>query len=85
MDYKTNMAHSNNNFGSTQDNSATTTTACPVPQACGSRLPCGVCLITNQKCPLFTTAPNITWTSSSANDGLYQPQTGPTARSEHNG
>lgn len=42
-------------------------TGCPVAQVCGSRLPCGVCLITNQKCPLTLPAyPTITWTS--AND-----------------
>lgn len=41
------------------------TTGCPVAQVCGSRLPCGVCLITNQKCPLTMPAyPSITWTSS---------------------
>lgn len=39
-------------------------TGCPVAQVCGSRLPCGVCLITNQKCPLTMPAyPIITWTS----------------------
>lgn len=43
------------------------TTGCPVAQVCGSRLPCGVCLITNQKCPLTMPAyPTITW--ASAND-----------------
>lgn len=50
-------------------------TACPVPQACGSRLPCGLCLITNQRCPMMPYQPIITWTSS---DGLYNPQNGPT-------
>lgn len=54
-------------------------TACPVPQACGSRLPCGVCLITNQKCPLMPCAPSITWTNS---DGLYNPQFGPTCTTQ---
>ncbi len=40
-------------------------TGCPVAQVCGSRLPCGVCLITNQKCPLsMPTYPTITITST---------------------
>ena len=57
-------------------------TACPVPQACGSRLPCGVCLITNQRCPLMPCAPSITWTSG---DGLCNPQTGPTCTTQSSG
>lgn len=40
------------------------TTACPVPQTCGSRLPCGLCLITNQRCPMMPCQPNIVWTSN---------------------
>lgn len=42
----------------------TSSTACPVPQACGSRLPCGLCLITNQRCPMMPCQPNITWTNN---------------------
>ena len=40
------------------------TTACPVPQACGSRLPCGLCLITNQRCSMMPWRPSITWTNN---------------------
>ena len=47
------------------------TTACPVPQACGSRLPCGLCLITNQRCPMMPCAtPIITWTSQSQTQSI---------------
>lgn len=60
----------------------TSTTACPVPQACGSRLPCGVCLITNQRCPLMPCAPSITWTSS---DVPYSHQFDPTCTSQSTG
>lgn len=56
-----------------------TSTACPVPQACGSRLPCGVCLITNQRCPLMPCTPSITWTSS---DGAYIPRFDPTCTAQ---
>ena len=46
------------------------TTACPIPQACGSRLPCGLCLITNQRCPMLPCQPNITWTSQSQSQSI---------------
>lgn len=65
----------NYNFGSAKDNTATAATAYPSYSICGSRLPCGLCLITNQRCPMIACGPNIVWTSA---DGLYQPQTGPT-------
>lgn len=28
---------------------------------CGSRLPCGLCMITNSPCPYITYKPEITW------------------------
>lgn len=57
----------NDQLNSVNTISQTANTACPVAKVCGSRLPCGVCLITNQKCPLTMPAyPTITWTS--AND-----------------
>lgn len=61
---------------------STTTTAYPSYSVCGSRLPCGLCLITNQRCPMLPCGPNITWTSG---DGLYQPQTGPTVTAHNSG
>ena len=52
---------------------ATSTTTCPVPQACGSRLPCGLCLITNQRCPMLPCQPNIVWTSTNGNTTGQEP------------
>lgn len=65
----------NYNFAGTKNNVTSSTTAYPSYSTCGSRLPCGLCLITNQRCPMMACGPNITWTSG---DGLYQPQNGPT-------
>lgn len=81
MNDQSNTVSSAYNFGSDRNNCVTSdhTTACPVPQACGSRLPCGVCLITNQRCPLMPCAPSITWTSG---DGLNSPQFGPTCTAQ---
>lgn len=62
--------------------SSTTTTAYPSYSTCGSRLPCGLCLITNQRCPMMACGPNITWTSG---DGLYQPQNGPAVTAQNSG
>ena len=49
------------------------TTACPIPQACGSRLPCGLCLITNQRCPMLPCQPSIVWTSTNGNTIGQEP------------
>ena len=35
-----------------------------VADNCGSRLPCGLCLITNSPCPYSNTT--VTWTSSNS-------------------
>ena len=51
----------------------TTSTACPVPQACGSRLPCGLCLITNQRCSMMPWRPNIVWSSTNENTTVHEP------------
>ena len=49
------------------------TTAYSVSQACGSRLPCGLCLITNQRCPMMPCQPNIVWTSSNVTGTDQEP------------
>jgi hypothetical protein len=46
----------------TGSETATTTTAWPPPlEPCGSRLPCGLCLITNQMCPKYVEPMTIKW------------------------
>ena len=70
MNNQQNSSNSAYNFGSDQNNSITSQTTCPIPQACGSRLPCGLCLITNQRCPMLPCQPNIVWTSQSQSQSI---------------
>lgn len=43
-------------------NDFTSTGGVSCVNSCGSRLPCGLCLITNKPCPMMTTTYEPSWT-----------------------
>lgn len=46
-------------------------------QFCGSRLPCGLCRLTNQLCPYANTQPNVVLCEQGGTSNVYQPAESP--------